>query len=485
MKIPGKYFIVACLFLFILQWAPAQVVNVKYSNIRLSSFLDSLKQKSDVSIAYDVNAIPTDSVFDVNFENKHALEIVKHVLSNYPVEISYADNQIIISSTIIVEDDKKYIRIKGSVVDKQNQKSLPFVNVVLQNQPNGTITNSQGLFEFKIPGNCKDSVVVFSFLGYKQEFINVSDSDTTLIIELTPTTIELKEIEVTYKDPDDIVALLWDNHDDNYWMKQALLSGFFRESIRQDGEYVQVSEAIIQIVKPPYNNPAKMERVKFIKGRKKNDLQSMNLVDFKLEGGPFQFSRVDIARYYDFFSKNNNPYKYSYGGVDILAGDIVYKVKFKPLNDDGDLLYSGVLYIHSKSFALVRADFELTKRALKESGRSLIRKTSGKLKVRPVKAVYSIDYRMYKGKWILNKVSGEVLIHINDRKRKINSEFSAVNELLISDWELAPDIKIKPSESFRERYVLANQIDETDDEFWSEYNIIRPDEEIENVFKKK
>jgi hypothetical protein len=252
----------------------------------------------------------------------------------------------------------------------------------------------------------------------------------------------------------------------------------------RDGQYVQVSEAIIEIIKPSYLNPSNLERVRFIKGRKKNDLHAMDFINFKLEGGPFQFSRIDIARYQDFFQEEKALYKYSYDGLDILNDEVVYKVKFRPLNDNGDLLYNGTMFIHSESFALVRSEFKLTGKALKTSGKTLIRKASRKIKVKPLDASYYIDYRLWENKWILNRIKGEIVIRINDKNQKINSEFTATTELLISDCEENEKYKLKPADLYKSKYVLADQISETDEEFWKDYNIIRPDDELEKVFKK-
>ena len=481
-KLRSRYRFLLCLFLLFTSGLSAQLVTTDYKNVKLSSFLDSLTNKSDINIAYDVNAIPIDSILNVNFYEKHPLEIVKSILKNCQVKILFLNDQIIISERVITQN--KHIKISGFVYDYNDRQALPLVNISIQNQPLGTITNSQGGFEFKIPEIYTDSTLVFSFLGYHSSFMLISASDSVLNIALEPTTVNLDEVEVTYKNADEIINLLNNNYEQNYWDQQALLSGFFRESIRQDGVFVQVSEAIVEIIKPSYLNPSDMERVRFIKGRKKNDLQSMDLVNFKLEGGPFQFSRVDIARYHDFFPKENSPYKYVYDGIDVLNEEIVYKVKFRPLDDNGDLLYAGVLFVHSESFALVRAEFALTKRALKMSGRTLIRKASRTLKVRPLQARYYIDYRFFNGRWILNRLDGEIVIRINDKKSKVNSEFTAITELLISDWEVNEKVKLRSSELYKSRYVLADQIIETDQEYWEDYNIIRPDEELENVFKK-
>jgi hypothetical protein len=463
----------------------AQVTSFKQEDISIEALFDSLTDITSIDIAYDVDAIPYDSIINANFEHKHALQIVQEVLVHQNVDISYLNGQIIISKTLnAAKQNEKSIRLTGTVYDQSNGAKLPLVNVTVTGKPLGSITNNQGQYEFKLPPKYAGEQLAFSFLGYHTSYFNVPQKDSLLNIELQPTSIQLNEIEVTYKDPLKIIEELQSHHTDNYINQQCLLDGFFRESIKQDNVYVQVSEAIIQIIKPSYLNPSNLERVKFIKGRKKNDLQSMDFIDFKLEGGPFQFSRVDIARYQDFFPAENNLYKYEYDGIDVLDEEIVYKIKFRPFVDNGDLLYKGTLYIHADSYALVRSEFELTNRALRSSGRSLIRKASRKIKVKPMKASYFIDYRKLNNKWILNRIKGEIVVKINDKRHKINSEFSATTELLISDCEINGKYKLKPSELYKSRFVLADQIKETDEQFWKNYNIIRPDESLEKVFKK-
>ncbi|WP_430816602.1 carboxypeptidase-like regulatory domain-containing protein [Carboxylicivirga sp. RSCT41] len=470
-----------CLFIH----AQGQVTSFKQQGITIEALFDSLTHNTSIGIAYDVNAIPHDSVINADFQNKHALQIVQEVLVHQNIDIRYLDGQIIISKALeTAEIKEKSIRLTGTVFDQASNSTLPLVNVTVTGKPLGSITNNEGQYEFKLPSDYAGEQLAFSFLGYHTSYFTVPDHDSLLNIRLEPTSIQLNEIEVTYKDPQKIIEQLQVHHVDNYMDEQCVLEGFFRESIKQDGIYVQVSEAIIQIIKPSYFNPSSLERVKFIKGRKKNDLQSMDFVDFKLEGGPFQFSRVDVARYQDFFSLENEIYKYIYDGIDVLDEEIVYKVKFRPYDDNGDLLYSGVLYIHADSYALVRSEFQLTNRALKSSGKTLIRKASRKIKVKPMKASYFIDYRKLQGKWILNRIKGEILVKINEKRHGVNSEFMATTELLISDCEINGKYKLKPSELYKSRFVLADQIKETDEQFWKNYNIIRPDESLEKVFKK-
>lgn len=460
----------------------SQELSFRYDKIRLAALIDSITVKSDIDVAYDVNAIPVDSLISVNYSNVHPFEILKEILNQDDVLVSYLNDQIIIGKSLR-ENKGDYLRINGRVVDNANNQALPMVNISIRNKAIGTITNNNGDFEFVVPMKYCNDTLVFSFLGYVNNFVPLVGADTLSEIRLTSHDIHLPEIEVKYQEVGEILNNVIHTKTQNYWEEQSLLTGFFRESILQDERYVQVSEAIVEIFKPDYDRLSSLERVRFIKGRKKKGLEKMENVDFKLEGGPFQFSRIDIARYMDFFPKEEDTYKYEYDGIDFKGDDLLYKVKFKPIDDDGSLLYTGTMFIHSKSYAVVHVDFSLTKRALRYSKKALIKRTSGKVKARPKQADYSVDYRFVNNKWILNKVTGLIVVNIVNKKHKINSDFKAVSELLISDCNVYREGRFKWSETFKESYVLADEIQETDVQFWGNYNIIKPNEAIEKVFK--
>lgn len=463
-----------------------QTVTVHYSKIRVADLLDSLQLQSDVNIAYDVNAVPVDSLVNINIRNQHPYEIISDLLKTRPLNIALVNGQIIISEIQVAEMPSKYIRIKGKVVDQEESYHLPLVNISIKGKALGTITNKGGEYEFVLPRSYIQDTLAFSCLGYATSFQPVPDNDSILNVSMVETSVKLAEVEVKYEDVDAIIEQAVHFRSDNYWDEKTLLTGFFRETIRQDDAFVQVSEAIVEIYKTEYNRPQGVERVRFVKGRKNKEVSPMDDVLFKLEGGPYYFSRLDVAKYLDFFpvDKKEAIYRYSYKGNDVYNDEMVYRIGFKPIDDTGQLLYQGELLIHSSSYAIVRAEFELTRRSLRQSKRSIIRKTSRKVKARPLEASYYIDYRPFQGRWILNKVRGIVRVQIVDKKHQVDSEFDAVTEMLISDMSSEGVERFKFSETFKPKYVLAEEIVEEDAAFWGNYNIIKPDEALEKVFKR-
>jgi hypothetical protein len=285
--------------------------------------------------------------------------------------------------------------------------------------------------------------------------------------------------------PLNIVTQMVEQISKNYPVDPFLLTAFFRETIRQDGRFVDVSEAVVEILKPSYNTEFELERVRFVKGRKGKEVAEMDLVNFKLEGGPFHFSRLDLVLHRDFTpnAEGKSDYVYSLEGLNIEHDRLVYRVKFKPQNDTGELFYQGELRIDSESYALVSAVFELTPSSIRRSRNYLIKRDARRFKTTPYFARYQVDYRPWGNLWVLNRVRGEVSLQIIDKSRRKRSDFQTVSEMVVSDFipcESRP--RLRWEETFKADYVLSDRIGSFDPDFWQNYNTIRPDEALEKVF---
>jgi iron complex outermembrane recepter protein len=81
--------------------------------------------------------------------------------------------------------------VKGKVVDEKGEPLLG-VNIILKGTKKGTTTDASGNFKIDAP---KNSVLIFSFVGYITKEIQVSD-DETLTVKMESNTGELTEIIV-------------------------------------------------------------------------------------------------------------------------------------------------------------------------------------------------------------------------------------------------------------------------------------------------
>ena len=97
---------------------------------------------------------------------------------------------LFLSFTIYSQD--KSIR-QGIVVDKITKETLPGVQVIVKGTTRGGVTDVDGFFKIEV--NSGD-YLIFSMLGYESQEILIGN-ETSLSIDLTPTTYDLGEVVVT------------------------------------------------------------------------------------------------------------------------------------------------------------------------------------------------------------------------------------------------------------------------------------------------
>ena len=115
----------------------------------------------------------------------------------------------------------------------------------------------------------------------------------------------------------------------------------------------------------------------------------------------------------------------------------------------------------------------------------MIKKKPKGVKAKLADTDYSVNYQFYNGKWHLSTLKASVKFRVRSRFDKINSEYHSVSDLLITDIQNTELKKFDRSESFTQRDIFVEMIDNYDQRFWENYNIIKPDEDLQNAFKKQ
>jgi hypothetical protein len=458
--------------------------SFSYGTIRLSSFLDSLNVDCGIAFSYDASLINGDTLIQANADSVLLDKWVLYILDRKDLRIHQIENQIIISEEP-ARITQKSIHIKGTVIDSLSREPLSMVNIGVKGKTIGTATNKDGQFSLFLPSGYEGETLVFSNLGFLRDSIFIPPRDTIVTIKLAETSVHLPEVLIRFVQPEKIMQEVVRRKDENYPSETLILTAFFRETIQQDEQYVDVSEAVIEVYKPPYSSGLALERVRFVRGRKGEFAGNMDLIDFKLQGGPFLFSRVDIVRQGGFLpdQEGNSRYRYSFEGMDYEYGRNVFVIGFEPRNDTGELLYEGEIRVDEETFAVVGANFEMTNKTIRKSRDYLIRRDSRRYRTKPVFAGYQIYYRPWGNKWVLNSVRGEMSMKISDRKKNVRTHFDTVSEMLVTDLRAGDRKEFKWSESFKPDYILSDEIESYDPEFWSHYNIISPDESIKKIFR--
>lgn len=473
-----------------------QQVSIEANQESIASVLEQIASQAQVYFSYDPLLIEADRKIDASLSSKSIREILDIIFESRFV-YQVLNNQIVITSPknkpgTFNSDERAYgsssIRVFfGKVIDLQEKDPLPFTSISVLRQPIGTISNTDGDFELKIPRSMINDTVVVSCMGYKQFRLPVSEIvDEQVIVYLQPTNIQLQEVKVIYISPQEILRRMESKISLNYPEEPEIMTSFYREVLSQDNHYIDVAEAVMDIRKAPYDNLLAEDKVKFIKGRKSLNVKPFQFVDFKIQGGPYYITKLDVVKTLDSFLDPEYAQFYKYTLDDIIDYDTrsTYVIAFKPKEKRDDIFYQGKLYVDMSSFALVKAEFEINRTGLKFAQQTLIQKKPKDFFVRPIQVQYLVTYRRSDTKWHLSNAQASIDFRVRSKKDKINSVFHSLSELLITDFNPDEGLRFKRNELFSPRDIFTEMVNSYDDNFWGDYNIIRPSKELRKALDK-
>jgi hypothetical protein len=149
------------------------------------------------------------------------------------------------------------------------------------------------------------------------------------------------------------------------------------------------------------------------------------------------------------------------------------------------MLYEGELYVHRETFAVIHAEFNLSKTGLRNAANVLIRKKPRGVKARPIYVNYTVNYQFVNDKWNLSNAQASVKFKIRNKSDKLNSEFHSISDLLITNIQPSDLMRFDRDETIGQRDIFVEIINGYDPEFWENYNIIKPNEKLQNAIKNQ
>jgi hypothetical protein len=382
------------------------------------------------------------------------------------------------------------IVIKGKVIDAETRAPLVFATVAIKETNVAIVTNIDGEFTLKVGDLSTSKTLEVSFVGYKNKSVPLSDlkeNGSKNVISLETAPIPIKEIIVKPLDPVSIVEKAISNISKNYESVPNLMTAFYRETIRKNRTYVSIGEAVVEIFKAPYNSDLRFDGARIYKGRKSSDVEKMDTVLFKLQGGPVSVLELDLAKNSESILTKEamQNYNYTLSGVVEIDNKPHYVVDFLQKPSVEMPLFMGSLYIEMDSYAITEAEFGFNLSNKQAAQSIFIRKKPLGMKITPEIATYRTKYREQSGKWHFAYSRAEVKFKINWAKRLFNTYYTTMSEIAVTDRtdqeviKFAGKDKIKYSDVFSEKVTAF-----TDKEFWGDYNVIEPDQSIESAIRR-
>jgi hypothetical protein len=469
-------------------------ISIHAESQPLYSILDQISWQARVYFSYDASLIESGKQYTIEATDMSLYSVLNRLFHPDEFSLTELENQIIITKNngdkqlLAVSADSipvKYFFLSGKILDRRKENPVRYATISILNKPIGTISNNDGEFLLKLhPRYINDSLIISS-MGYAQVFMPANQLLDEDLILLDPISIRIREVKVTPISPEKLLENIRANLDNNYTGYPKLMNAFYRETVRQDGQYINVSEAVVEILKAPYHNTFRDDLVRLLKGRQSPDVQPFKWMNFKLQGGPFTITQLDVVKTMENFisGQYEHLYKYKISRVLWYTENPVYVLEFEPVSGADFHGFIGELFVHRETFAIVHARFGFNRSGLKRATPILVKRTPPGVNARPSFVEYQVNYQQYQGKWQLATARASIKFKIRSRRDNINSEFHSISELLITDIQPTDLKRFRRDESFTKRDIFVEMIGNYDAEFWGNYNIIKPDEDLLNAIQ--
>lgn len=348
----------------------------------------------------------------VHAQNRTYLDVIKTIAAQQNLELSYAPDQVNLSAKthfnfsknpdsclvqlqkeaslqisktehhlIIMPAPPAIIELKGIVINGQTNETLPYAHLLLEKAGTGTITNSQGIFSFKISGKFAGEEITFSFLGYENEKLLIPYThNDSLVVKMTPKPYNLADVYVMPNGNEavDIVKRAVKNIKRNYHRNAVQIEMFYRNTNFRDTVASQLIEAVLLVEDKGITKPYSTTKVELKEVRKStNYLEPQNNKVIKawerVWGHRNIFHRAvanNMVRQYktEWWYQPLTDYetfKYEFEGFEWLDSVKVYKIKFiyNALWPDGtrasenkNSIDAGYFYINSEDWGIIRIE---------------------------------------------------------------------------------------------------------------------------------
>ncbi len=380
-----------------------------------------------------------------------------------------------------------FISYSGRVQDAGTRRALGFASIHLLTTNISNVTNSEGVFVLKVPNDLKADTLLISYLGYKSQKIPLSAfNGRELLVRMEQATITLRPVTIRPQDAASIVKMALGRINKNFSVIPLQMTAFYRETIKKGSNYVSINEAVLDINKAAYNS-YRADQIGIYKSRGSYDVNRIDTLLVRYQGGPTSALSLDIVK--DPFLGTDymlleKVYSFKMAEPVTIDGKFFYAIEFDQLPNLEDIYFRGKIYIESETFAIGRIEFAMNVENRPEATNYFVRRKPPTLRMDVLSANYLVNYKEIDGVWHFDYSRTEVRFNARWERRWFRSTYTLGSEIAVTDIS-EKERKIDPQHRVRQRDILSSRVNDfTDEYFWEDYNIIEPDQSIENIIAR-
>ena len=258
----------------------------------------------------------------------------------------------------------------GRITDEATGQPLPYASIYVQQTGSGGTTNEEGRYEIRVAAG--RNTIVFQYLGYQAQVIEVQGSRGSMDVQLLPEALELKEVEVISGGEDVSYSVIRraiakadyhrnqvDRFTADVYLKgkgkvdkvpklyQKLIPkedrGEVQEVIGKD--FTSETTSVVEYTRP--NTFKEDVKSRFVVGEENFSVNGYVFASF------YQETVADVVS--PLAPKSFAYYKFEHEGVFVDQGEIINKIKVIP-RSRGEDVFEGYVYIVQDDWALHSLD---------------------------------------------------------------------------------------------------------------------------------
>ncbi len=364
------------------------------------------------------------------------------------------------------------VKIAGKVTDDKNIP-LPFVNIVIQDESIGTVTNGEGSFTIVLPERIKNVNAIVKYIGFKTDTITIDPSQSFYIIKMQSLNYPLEEVNVY---PNDSVTRIVKEAirriPENYLPTNSRQTGFYREYMQSGGKYLYFGEAIFDVFQPSYKN-TEVGSVKILETRiNRLDVLDSVSIPMRFYGGHTLHLRTDLVKQRKSFLNPRQLKSYIYQIDSIISGEenTFWKVGIRPAYRSNSN-YRGYLLLDTESLTITEINYEYTQAGCDSRSKGLfpVFRSQG----RQITLKYSGD----RGNYYLKYMSDKEFL----QRRNSGQKYMQLNEYVATKVDTINNSPIRYEEQSQEATIFSTSANDYNQTDWKDYTILDKDSTMNDM----
>ena len=377
--------------------------------------------------------------------------------------------------------------ISGKIIDANSKNPVSGVYVGIpakgaSTSAIGITTNESGEFILKYPILLQSTgsliITKINFKDLRKSLLEFKDKKDSLTFEIQAVDKKVVEAKDGRKTIDYVVSRL----EKNYNVSPYFLQGFYRETLHVDSAFVKISEGILKVEKYPFPDKGNLGEVaKLLKGRSYEKDEGKEIWEnLQFGNGADLVIRTLETKTPDFLDKATlKNYKYQIeSDVSEYDGMPVFNINFSPIDKKLKGAKTGKISVDTLTMGILSYEFEFTPEGLKDvmGGSAFGGSKDAKVKTFRIIQNYHAalnNYYLHESVLIIEAV-------IKQDRVEIPAKLTLI--FLPTEANSRMGLAIKDSEIL-ENTTFPTGGKKYDDNFWGNFNFIKPTNSLRQIVK--